>query len=244
MTSDRLFSGLIDSIHTTALDDDAVRNIVSLRRSIDFLDDLSDDPTVRAHGASVEAATKPYHRSDPIITRPFEEAAYLEAIRYPFDHWAQSRFSDGRFGVWDGADSIETTLYETTYHWLRRIRALEGYEREPEWVIERRVHDVRLCAILLDLRPHASDHPWLVDTDPAHYGPTQQFGSLVRTQGQPGLINRSARCEGDVYAVFTERVLSQARTKCYLTYRYTPGADHVRIEREPHTAWREVAVSP
>ena len=59
------------------LHQDVARNIVSPRQSQDLFDD-----------------------------RPVEDAAWFNAIVWPFKHWQQSRFSDGSFGVWYGSESV------------------------------------------------------------------------------------------------------------------------------------------
>ena len=73
---------------------DLIRNIVSVRRSQDLFDDLTDSPDEWSLAQQVEHAVKPpTHQSrTPIIHRPFEEAKWLNAIIYPFRNWQASRF--------------------------------------------------------------------------------------------------------------------------------------------------------
>ena len=71
----------------------------------------------------------PLYRSRTlIIHRPFEDAEWFNAIVWPFKHWRASRFSGGTYGVWYGSDMVETTVYESAYHWYRRLLADAGFD--------------------------------------------------------------------------------------------------------------------
>ena len=104
---------------------DLVRNIVSIRVSQDLFDDLSDNPADWQTAIRLELATKPRMFVSPVptIDRPFEEARWNDAIHYPFRHWMKSRYADGSFGVWYGSDTVETSVYETLYHWRQGLLA-------------------------------------------------------------------------------------------------------------------------
>lgn len=230
---DHLFAGLrLADLHS-----DRARNIVSLRISENLFDDLSDDPIEQQAAVDWEMATEPptYTSSLPIIHRPFEEAAWIEAIGFPFMNWAVSRYSDGRFGVWYGADSIETTVHETVYHWRYGLLADAGFVREGV-SIERKVYWVRCDAALVDLRPAVASHPDLLH--PTDYSFTHQVGARLHREGHPGLVTRSARCEGAVCAILNPAVLSAPRVACFLTYRVEEG--RVVVEREAGKAWVRV----
>ncbi len=220
---------LFDGITITDFHDDAHRNIVSLRESEDLFDDLTDSPEGWQSAINLEANTKPHTNvsHQPIIDRPFEEAAYNEAIDYPFENWSNTRYSDGSFGVWHGADSLETGIHETVYHWRYGFLQDAGWENHEGVVIERKVYRVRCDAALLNFIPKLEAFPSLVD--PKGYSFSHQVGRRIHHDGHPGLISRSARCEGDVYAIFNSQVLSNPRQICFLTYRIESGA--VVIER-------------
>lgn len=72
---------------------DVVRNIVSLRQSQDLFDDLTDDPAEWLLAQKVEAEVKPppYRSTMPVVDRPFEDAAWFNAINWPFKNWQDSR---------------------------------------------------------------------------------------------------------------------------------------------------------
>lgn len=223
---DALFNGLtIVDFHS-----DANRNIVSLRESQDLYDDLTDSTEGWRAAIDLEIATKPhtYTSKFPIIDRPFEEAAYNEAIDYPFKHWSKTRYSDGSFGVWYGADSLDTSIHESVYHWRKGLLEDAGWHKIDGVVIERKIYLVRCNAALLDFVPKLEAFPALIDPDSYHL--THQVGARINHDGHPGLISRSARCQGDVYTIFRPHILSNPRPRCYLTYRNE--VESVVIERQ------------
>ena len=221
---------------------DLRRNIVSLRESRNLFDDLSSDPAEQALAQQVESAVKPpqYHSPTPVIHRPFEEAGWFNAIGWPFRHWQSSRYSDGSYGVWYGADTVLATVYETAYHWYHGLLLdAEGFTREAV-AIERKVYNVACVALFLDLRPRVEEFPALLHrTD---YAFTQQVGARLQREGHPGLVAPSVRFpEGLSYVVFNQAVLSNPRVNCMLTYRLERG--HVLVEKRPGVTWRRIRVA-
>lgn len=211
---EELFSTLaLRDIHS-----DLFRNIVSLRISQNLFDDLSYDPEAWESAIQLEMDTRPkvFSNTDPCINRPFEEAEWNEAVGYPFKNSSQSRFSDGTYGVWYGADSLETTIFETAYHWQNKLLSDAGFNR-PGVSIERKVYLVKCDSALIDLRSAIERNPEILH--PNDYTATHAIGSKIHREGHPGLITKSARySEGDVYAIFTPKILSNVRHTCYLTY--------------------------
>jgi hypothetical protein len=179
-----------------------IRNIVSLRCSEELFDDLSDDPEDWAIAQQAELNAKPptYTSPVPIIRRPFEESAWMEAIEFPFRQFTASRYSDGSYGVWYGADTAETSVYETVYHWRYGLLADAGFDglvrtgKHESITSERKIYRVHCHAALLDLRPRVDRYPELID--PENYGFTQNIGARIHAEGHPGLTTRSARCTG------------------------------------------------
>lgn len=231
---DALFSAL----YLTDIHQNIARNIVSLRVSEDLFDDLTDDPEAWQAAQLLEMETKPklFNSHQPVIDRPFEEAEWNAAIGYPFLNSSQSRFSDGSFGVWYGADSIETTVYETVYHWQNTLLDDAGFNK-PGVEIQRKIYMVQCDSLLIDLRPEIKSHPELLH--PTDYSTTQSIGRKLHREGHPGLITNSARIRhGDVYAIFTPKVLSNPAHTCYLTYRTT--ATGVEVERTIGEIWMTV----
>jgi len=217
-----------------------LRNIVSIRRSQDLYDDLSDRPSDWSLAQRLEGDVKPpaYTSTCPAIDRPFEEATWFAAIGWPFRHWQASRYSDGTFGAWYGSDRLETTVRETAHHWYRGFLADAGFENERV-TGERKVYDVACHAALLDLRPTVASHPALVHH--SDYSYPQSVGARMHREGHPGLITPSVRHpKGDCYVVFNPRVLSNPRLRCPLTYRLENGT--IYVERTPGRTWVRIPV--
>ncbi|MFZ4534885.1 RES family NAD+ phosphorylase [Propionivibrio sp.] len=216
---------------------DLVRNIVSIRVSQDLFDDLSPDPQDWNSAIELERSTKPavFSSHVPVIDRPFEEAIWNDAINYPFTHWMRSRFSDGSYGVWYGADGIETTIHETAFHWRSGFLRDAGY-LQPGITIERKIYQVRCDAALVDLRLAAQRFPSLVH--PEDYTLPHQVGAKIHREGHPGLVSPSARTLGSVYAVFNPKVLADPRHAGFLTYSTTRTG--IAVEREPGVVLLEI----
>ena len=230
---DGFFSGLILSdVHQ-----ELARNIVTLRVTENLFDDLSNDPNEQAAALQLEMETKPptYLSNLPVIDRPFEEAEWIAAVEFPFVEWSASRYSTGRFGVWYGADSIETTVFETVYHWHRKFLKDAGLTHDGI-IGERKVYWVKCDAALIDLRTRIKEHPALIDD--SDYSFTQSIGSRLHREGHPGLITESARCDGDIFALFVAHVLSAPKIACYLTYRTAGG--RVEVEKEMGVVWMTI----
>ena len=236
---------VLEGICTHLVDGDLVRNIKSLRTSQDLFDDLADDESESQVAHLLRNTVHPPgYRRPTVIARPFDLAAYSNAIRYPFVVWTQSRYSNGTFGVWYGADTLETSVHETVYHWVKWLNDLtysEEFAKPGDPVTgERRVYRVRCDALLLDLRPKVVEFPQLVDPD--KYDFTQQLGLRLHREGHPGLLVRSARCHGDIAAVFREPVLSNPRDYCFLTYSGSYGGDTVVVRRDQRDEWMKIQV--
>lgn len=218
---ERLFERLCDFRR------DVFRNIVSLRETEDLFDDINDgDEENSAVACEAEMAIKE-ELPPGVISRGFH---YNKAIGYPFETqpFMQTRFGDGRFGVWYGSLAMETTIHESAYHMMRRVSAIEGV---TETVIrERAVYQVFCQALMLDLSEKAAGYPQLVEND---YSFTQQIGARVHKEGHPGLLAPSARLKGETNAVvFNPDVLSNVRHHCYLTCELDPVAGELTVFRK------------
>lgn len=214
---------------------DVVRNIVSLRQSQDLFDDLTDDPTewLLAQKLEDEIKPPPYRSRTPIIDRPFEDAEWFNAITWPFKNWQASRFSDGSFGVWYGSESVETTVFESAYHWYRSLLSDAGYDRQVV-IAERKVYSVACSAALLDLRKAAVSHPDLLH--PSDYAFCQSLGTRIHREGHPGLLTQSVRRPaGENLIIFNPGVLSNPRHNCQLTYRLD--GQQIVVERQLGVPW-------
>lgn len=233
-------NSLFDSLALADVRQDMARNIVSLHHSQDLFDDLSDEPAAWRLAQQVEDDVKPppYRSRTPVVDRPFEDAAWFNAIAWPFRHWQASRFSDGSYGVWYGSESVETTVHESAWHWHRGLLADAGFERETV-VAERKVYSVACGAALLDFRQVTAKHPELLHrTD---YAYAQVAGARIHREGHPGLLIQSVRRSGgENVAVFNPGVLSDPRLNCQLTYRLE--GERIIVEKRPGVTWMRLDV--
>jgi hypothetical protein len=129
-----------------------------------------------------------------------------------------SRFSDGSYGVYYAADTLETAVAEVSHH-----RALFlSCTAEPEidvdlrWIVatlRQRVHDIRAGAV---------DHAGFAAVyDPEQYGAGQALGRALRAQGCMALAYDSVRrTGGQCAAVFVPRALSGARAAGHLSLHW------------------------
>ena len=234
-------NSLFAHIRLADIHQDVARNIVSLRESQDLFDDLTDDPAEWLLAQKVEDEVKPppYASHKPIIDRPFEDAQWFNAIQWPFKHWQASRFSDGSFGVWYGSESVETTVYESAYHWYRGLLSDAGFEQMAV-IAERKVYWVACNAALLDFRQAAEKHPDLLH--PLDYTFCQAVGSRIHREGHPGLLTLSVRRPaGENLAIFNPAVLSNPRHHCQLSYRLEGG--QIVVEKQPGATWMSLSAA-
>ncbi len=237
MAEEQVFSHLkLVDVHAAAF-----RNIVSLQQSQDLFDDLSANPKDWVLAQQVEDEVKPplYRSTNPMIHRPFEDAQWFNAIGWPFKHWQASRFSNGTFGVWYGSQSLETTVFETVYHWVNGLLRDASFTsaQSGSIVAERKVCTVQCDAALLDLRPQAKRHAGLMHkTD---YSETQTIGARLHREGHPGVLTPSVRhSEGVNYAILNPDVLSSPRHHCYLSYRLR--GETIVVEKQAGEVWLEI----
>lgn len=124
-----------------------------------------------------------------------------------------SRFTDGSFGVFYAARTIETAVAETRHHRSIFLAATA----EPAQELDMRVYAVDLDADLHDLRPLKEAHPELYH--PARYGMPQALALELREAGSDGIVYSSARDDGgECAAVFRPRLLSNCRQERHLCY--------------------------
>lgn len=211
------------------------RNIVSLQQTQDLYDDLSFDPADWSIAQKTEAEVKPppYRSATPILSRPFEDAEWFNAINWLFKNWQASRFSDGTYGVWYGSESIETTVFESVHHWFNGLIRDAGFEHETV-VAERTVYMVTCHAALLDFRAAAVKNPDLLHR--SDYSLCQSVGARIHREGHPGLLSQSVRRVGGTNVViFNPDVLSKPQKNGQLTYRLE--GNQVLVQKSVGETW-------
>lgn len=124
-----------------------------------------------------------------------------------------SRFTDGSFGVYYAAYSLETAIAETVYH---RERFLQATDEAP-LEITMRVYVGEIKKSMLDVRGPSWKH--LYDPDPAHYPNSQGVAKTLRDQGAWGLVYRSVRDPGgQCIAAFRPPAVSRPKQGPHLRY--------------------------
>lgn len=202
-------------------------NIVGIRDSQNLYDDLTDNPEDYALAQEVEGQKKPILTGSGIIDRPFDYGV----IDFPFDtsNWSQTRFSDGRFGVFYGSLELETTIYETVYHTLQDLDAANFLAQGASIIRERRVCLVEVDAILYDCREKVDEFQDLIH--PHDYTYTNDVGRYIHSNDRDGLITKSARCEGVNTPIFRRDRLDRPRDHCFLSYSVDTEDEIVFVER-------------
>lgn len=218
LSSNRDFNGVVK------------RNIVSLRQSVDLMDDINDgDPQLTKIAYALENEAK-RHPPSGIIARGFH---YSTAVGYPFEvePWQASRYSNGSFPIWYGSLDLDTAIYETCYHVVKELRRIDGLNEVVHR--ERAVYDVSCRALLIDLVGKETVGPELIGNE---YSLTQAIGQRLRQEGHPGLIAPSARRKhGENAVIFKKEVLSEPQLMLYLTYKFNPMMNVMVVERTPGT---------
>lgn len=122
-----------------------------------------------------------------------------------------SRFSDGSFGVYYCALSLDTALAEVRHH---RERFLQR-TREGPIRLELRLYLADLDARLVDVRRRAECHA------PDDYAATQRLARDLRAAGRDGVLYRSVRDpKGQCAAVFRPSRLSRCRQSAHYAFHY------------------------
>ena len=123
------------------------------------------------------------------------------------------RFTDGSYGVFYAALSLDTAVAETRYHRANFLAATQ----EPAQELDMRVYAVDLTASLHDIRGEAPEFSAFYHAE--HYGASQQLALTLRGQGSDGIVYHSVRQQGgECAAIFRPRLLSHCRQERHLCY--------------------------
>lgn len=114
----------------------------------------------------------------------------------------ESRFSDGSFGVYYAADSVETAIKETLFHRERFYRA----SNEAACSITMREYITHVVQPLVELTPE--HHPECFNPDPECYSGSQKVARELKTQNEWGIYYPSIRDrQGSCVAVLRPKAL-------------------------------------
>ncbi|EKF74810.1 hypothetical protein A11A3_06245 [Alcanivorax hongdengensis A-11-3] len=178
---------------------------------IHIFDDVADQADFEALYA-VQALTNPRLQTlvgdlnrVPEARRPWGIAGCNYALG-PFVHVnpAGSRFSDGQFGVYYCADSMNTAIAETRYHQQRYFQQVKGLKYDR---IVMRGLKTRFSATLRDLYP-ASAFPDLHHT--SDYSAPRALGEQLLKNDEHGVHYESVRApSGHCYALLSPHLIEQ-----------------------------------
>jgi len=135
---------------------------------------------------------------------------------------AESRFSDGSFGIYYAGDSLMTAIEETKFH---RARFLAQTNEEPGEV-DMRAYIGKIVHPMHDIRHGFGD---LHDPDISTYPLTQAFGQKRRDEHSWGIVYRSVRHPGgECIAAFRPPAVTIPRQGPHLSYVWD-GSSIVRV---------------
>ena len=141
-----------------------------------------------------------------------------------------SRFSDGRYGVYYAAHTLDTAIAEVSHH---RAVVL-ARTREPPIDVDMRAITATLDAPLHDLRALGTKGAALFDPD--HYVAPQTLGRQLREAGSWGVQFPSVRHSGGLcVGVFRPRALRNARSGAHIALHWDgQRITHWFEKRGPH----------
>jgi hypothetical protein len=162
---------------------------------------------------AIEALTNPRVRQElgqlglvPPADRVAGPGATLIMAAFTHLNPLGSRFSDGSWGVYYAAESLETAVAEVSHHrgaFLART-AEEAIDIDLRWI------QADLMEKFHDIRGQAAEMPSVYDPD--RYATSQDLGRALRSLGSPGIAYDSVRRpQGQCAAVFRPKALSNAR---------------------------------
>ena len=136
-------------------------------------------------------------------------------VMAPFTHLSPpgTRFTDGHFGAYYAAETIDTAIAETRFHRENFLRATA----QPAIELEMRCYLADVTCELHDLRGRRME---LSDVyDPSSYAASQKLGRTLREAGSNGIAFDSVRRNGgECVAVFRPRLVQNVRQGVHLRY--------------------------
>jgi hypothetical protein len=135
----------------------------------------------------------------------------------PFTHLspAGTRFTDGHYGAYYAAESIDTAIAETRFHRENFLRATS----QPSIELEMRCYLADIACDLHDLRARRTELPDIYD--PASYTASQKLGRELRDGGSNGIAFDSVRRNGgECVAIFRPRLVQNVRQSVHLRYAW------------------------
>ncbi len=208
----------------------AWRVIASRYPPINLFERVSADPAVWEALIQLEQLTNPRVRDEigniALVARDDRlsgpGASYVMAS---FTHVNPkgSRFSDGRFGVYYAASSLETAIAETVFHF-------EDFARDAD--DPPRSEDMRVLVGAVDCAfedVSALDDPQRSAVlDPNSYVSSRSYAAALRDAGSEGVVYPSVRwAGGECVGAFRPKAVRPPRQERHLNYRW----DGTRVSR-------------
>lgn len=176
----------------------AWRIIASRYPPIALFERVSDNPAVWDVLIELEQATNPRVRDEAgeiVLVPPERRVSGPNAswVMAPFTHINRdgSRFSDGSYGVYYAARSLQTAIRETGYHFAR-FAADSG---DPPRREDMRVLLGSVSATLHDVSKLGEKSKRKV-LDPQSYAYSRPFAAELRERGSDGIVYPSVRDDG------------------------------------------------
>ena len=138
-------------------------------------------------------------------------------VMAPFTHLSRpgTRFTDGTFGAYYAAESLETAIAETRHHSELFLRATKEAPMEQE----KRCYVGDVSCELHDIRSRRRELPDIYDPD--SYVASQKLGRALRRTGSNGIAFESVRrTGGECVAVFRPRLVQNVRQGIHLRYAW------------------------
>ncbi len=166
---------------------------------------------------------------------PEDERVYgsgMSPIMAAFTHLNPegSRFSDGSFGVYYAAKSINTAIGETLFHRARFLAAT----KQPPIEIDMRSYASNIDARLHDIRGQQKSLVEIYNPNPSRYAAAQDLAVNLRKSGSKGIIYDSVRdTGGECAAIFRPNILKpvvQGKHYCYVWNGQRMSAVYVKTE--------------
>lgn len=125
----------------------------------------------------------------------------------------ESRFSDGSFGIYYAASSLETAIKETCFHRERFYSA----SNEKPCSISMREYIAKIKKPLMDITNKKYEE--LFHPDPAYYSKSQEFGKKIYEEKHWGLLYPSVRNSNSLcMAILRPPALTIPIQGCHLRY--------------------------
>ncbi|HTU54319.1 MAG TPA: RES family NAD+ phosphorylase [Acetobacteraceae bacterium] len=201
----------------------AWRIIASRYPPVPLFERLTRDPAVWDALVALEQLANPRLRDEAgeISLVPPEDrvtgpgASYVMAA-FTHPNPKGSRFSDGSFGVYYAAASLETAIAETVFH----FEAFARDSADPPRMEDMRVLVGSVSEDFEDVAALAGPQRAKI-LDPASYEASRAYGSRVRAAGAMGVAYPSVRRPGgECLGAFKPRAVGLPRQERHLKYRW------------------------